>query len=312
MSSQPTSELGGDTVDDAFAALQARKSEQEQPEQEEAEEEEDQEELDTDSEPEEETAEEQPTDWDPEYDLGEIKATKSQILAWKAGEMKDADYRQKTTAAAEKTRQAEQVMQYAQNEIATRIQHLDVLTNAMQRELIGDQAKLEELIRTNPAEYVAQKYELDKKANLFQQALQQRQATEYHQQQLSQQSYAQYVAVEEQRLLERMPTWKDPAKAAAVQTEIAQSLTRDYGYTSEELEGIADHRALLVAHDAMLWRKHVSGQKQAQPKVPPAAVKSGNPNQSPVRHDLAKAAEKRLQRSGSIEDAMAVLQSRRK
>jgi hypothetical protein len=307
MSSQPTSELGGDTVDDAFAALQARKSDQEQPEQEEAEEEEEQEESYADSEPEEEQELAPPPK--AKIKVGEEELEVDELVA---GYMKDADYRRKTAEVAEAKRATQERDQQVAAERSHYANHLDVVLGSLQSQLIGDQQALAQLAQTNPAEWVAENAKFQQRYANYQQAVNERQRISQQQAYEEQQSYQRYVANEESRLLERMPSWKDPAKAAAVQTEIAQSLAKDYGYTAEELSSIADHRALLVAHDAMLWRKHVSGQKQAQSKVPPAAVKSGNPNQSPVRNDVVKSAEKRLRSSGSIEDAMAVMAASRR
>lgn len=307
MSSQPESELGGDTVDDAFEALQARKSEQEQPEQEEAEEEEYEEESETESQPEEE--EELAPPPKAKVKVGDEELEMDELVA---GYMKDADYRRKTAEVAEAKRATQEREQQIAAERSHYANHLDVVLGSLQSQLIGDQQALAQLAQTNPAEWVAENAKFQQRYANYQQAVNERQQIGQQQAYEQQQSYQRYVANEESRLLERMPSWKDPAKAAAVQTEIAQSLAKDYGYTSEELGSIADHRALLVAHDAMLWRKHVSGQKQAQPRVPPAAVKSGNPTQSPVRTDVVKSAEKRLQRSGSIEDAMAVLAASRR
>jgi hypothetical protein len=98
-------------------------------------------------EPEEEEAEseesdEESEDDDPEIDLGDIKVKKSEL---KAGYMKDADYRQKTAAAAEAKRHAESIAAQAQAEREYYANHLDVTLGRLQSQLIGSQQELAQL-----------------------------------------------------------------------------------------------------------------------------------------------------------------------
>lgn len=305
--SQPEAELDIDgSVESVFELMQQRKADaqsEDAPEDEAPEEIEQEEEAETEDEAE---AEQEAEPVKAKVKVGDEELDLDEVVA---GYMKDADYRQKTTQVAEQRRQVEQLQEYVSKELGNRVQNLDILTQAMHRELIGDQAQLEQLIRTDPAEYLVQKHRLDQKIGLFEQARQERQAIEYQQAQLEQQRQAEYLQAESQRMLERMPSWKDTAKADAEKREIAEALLSDYGYTADELQELYDHRALLIARDAVLWRKHVQGQKQAA-KAPPTPIKSGQSKPS-AKQVSAKDAFQRLSKTGSMDDAMAILRLQR-
>ena len=87
---------------------------------------------------------------------------------------------------------------------------------------------------------------------------------------------------EAERLLERIPEWKDPVSRAADWADI-RTVGREHGFTDAELklaeEGFADHRVL------SLLRAAAKGAKPAAPAKPAAKVavkpaKGGNPSEA--------------------------------
>lgn len=317
MSSQPERELTGQddqggtdtSIEAAAERLLAMESEQDEPEQQEPGEPESGEPAEPSEQP------EQPETPAPQRVKVKVQGEELELeleeLA--AGYMKGADYSRKTAEAAELRRKAEAEIARYQQELAPRVAQLDASLSLLHKELIGGQQELEQLIRTNPAEYLARKHQLDQKAALFQQALQQRQALDYQQQAEAEKARQARVAEEGKRLQEKLPTWRDASKAQAEQREIAEVLVRDYGYDPSEVAEVLDHRAVLLARDAMLYRKQIQTKAQ-QKATPPPAVKPGTPNPGPSVSDREKALQRELKRTGNPEIAaeLMLLRSKKK
>lgn len=69
------------------------------------------------------------------------------------------------------------------------------------------------------------------------------------------------------KLSEAIKDWS-PQKAAKL-LDVAQ---KDYGFSKEDMDGIDDHRVILVLNDAAAWREHQAQQKKAQATQKQAAV----------------------------------------
>ncbi|MFD0738239.1 hypothetical protein ACFQZQ_02910 [Lysobacter koreensis] len=125
---------------------------------------------------------------------------------------------------------------------------------------------------------------------------------------------SEYRKAERDKLHEKLPEWRDPAKAGAEQKLVAEYLL-EAGYSGEELKELFDHRALIVAREAALWRQHqaaVKSVKDKQTKSEPAkAVKPGHaqdkPSQQVSRVDDLR---KRAQRTGNQDDIAAYLMAK--
>lgn len=245
-------------------------------------------------------------DDDPEIDLGDLKLKKSEL---RAGYMKDADYRQKTAEAAEAKREARAIAERVQQERSHYADRLDVFLGEMQRELIGDQAALAELARTDPAEWVAQNAAVQQKAQRFQQAIQERQAIAGRQTAEQQAQQAEYVSKERDALFTKLPEWKDAKVRETEQTGIAQFLM-DNGYTAEDLAGLQDHRAMLLVR--MAWKAEVAEKARASAKTklaqkqPSQVIKPGaaKPAQTNTAYADALAKARRTGKSDDIERAL--------
>ena len=113
---------------------------------------------------------------------------------------------------------------------------------------------------------------------------------------------------EQQKLLNALPEWKDPAKAKDEASAVDGYLQKA-GFSEQERNGIADHRVIVVARKAMLYDQLMQQQAQATQRVeklPPRVEKPGNG----VRPgDGRTQALKRHAQSGSVESgAAAILQ----
>lgn len=102
------------------------------------------------------------------------------------------------------------------------------------------------------------------------------QAANYVQQQRAQQSTA-VLQQEAQALMRAIPEWADSKKAEAERDAIKADL-KSRGYTDRDIESLSDHKAVLLARDAMLYRQLKAGNSNTEKQVraAPKIVKPGS------------------------------------
>ena len=113
----------------------------------------------------------------------------------------------------------------------------------------------------------------ERHANLTNEA---NQAANYVQQQRAQQSQAS-LQQEAQALMRAIPEWSDSGKAEAERNAIKADL-KARGYTDRDIESLSDHKAVLLARDAMLYRQQQAGKTtvEKQVRAAPKIVKPGS------------------------------------
>jgi hypothetical protein len=262
------------------------------------------EQLDTDEDNDDAAPEVAAADDDPEFEVDHggqrLKLKKSELVA---GYMKDADYRKKTAEVAEAKRQSEAMVQAVAQERQQYVTRLDTLMQALQSELVDDQAALNELAKTDPAAYIARLQQANAKAQKYREAESARQALQEQQRQAEAKATADYAAAEHQKLIERLPSWRDAKRAGAEQKLIVEYLT-SIGYQPQELSELYDHRALLVAREAALYRASKTA-KQKVDKPTRTPVRPGASQRTHGREANVQKATDRLKRNPNSLDALA-------
>lgn len=319
MSSQPETELSGDEElngDTAVLEQLARKREQPAAEGAEAELEPEQEADEAEESEESEEGSEAPeVDDDPEIDLGEVKAKKSEILAWKQGEMKDADYRRKTAEVAEAKRQAQAQQEIVERERSHYANQLDVLIGQLQTELIGDQQYLAQLAVEDPIAWVRQNATMQKKIERFQQAVGERQVIEQRANEEADRKRSEWARTQIDALHEKLPEWRNEAVRTQELNEM-DAFLRKNGYGDGDMDAFLDHRVYMIARRAMQAEKREAARvtakdKQVKPQ-PPKALKPGPAqNETKASTDAYKDAVKRA-KSGREEDLLALMAAKRR
>ncbi len=103
-----------------------------------------------------------------------------------------------------------------------------------------------------------------------------------HQQILNQQEQQRHATLvsERQALLKAVPEWSDDAKAAKDKEAIMADL-KSRGYSDSDLQGLSDHKAVLLARDAWLYRQQQTANKVAEKQVraAPKIIKPGTSGQ---------------------------------
>lgn len=117
---------------------------------------------------------------------------------------------------------------------------------------------------------------------------------------------------EQKHLVERIPEWADAKVAQAEKTALHGYLTNEFGYTARELEGVTDHRLMVLARKAQKYDEMVGeGMNRVRAKTATARTLEPGAKRPPSRPSSAKRAAKaaadRLRQSGSIRDAVDIL-----
>lgn len=225
----------------------------------------------------------------------------------KNGYQRQADYTRKTTAVAEQARTVEAEIQKTQQERSQYIEKLNTYAQNLQT-VVQQQSAIDwsNLLNTDPVEYLKQKHLFDQR----QAALQQTQREQFDVQQRNEaeqaQNYQKHILTQRQLLEEQLPEWKDAKKAAKEIDQIRQYLI-DNGMDDKQINGISDHRAIVLTRKAMLFDKLLKDAPEVTKKVerlPAKVVKPGSTEGS--GNDARASAFRQLNKTGRLEDAAAV------
>jgi hypothetical protein len=118
------------------------------------------------------------------------------------------------------------------------------------------------------------------------------------QQQQSQHTAAS-LETERQALAKACPEWNSEAVATKEKQQIAADL-KARGYTDRDIQGLSDHKAVLLARDAMLYRQMKAANTTAEKQVrqAPKIVKPGSTSQTNQRTTIQKLHQE-VRRTGS-------------
>lgn len=215
----------------------------------------------------------------------------------KAGYMRQADYSRKT------------------QEVATRRRDLEALSARVNTsvEAIADflikqipEPPNPQLAMTNPNEFVQKKAMHDAAVQQVNALLSQAGDVKDVTNTLTAEQRKELLAEENAKLAERFPTTATNEGRQKF-FETAATAARELGYSDEEIQAVADSRMFTLAHYAALGLKAEQARGKAKAKVstaPPVAPQKRQQNRSNTRRN--QEAMKRLARTGSIEDAMAI------
>ena len=111
------------------------------------------------------------------------------------------------------------------------------------------------------------------------------------------------LAQEQEKLLEVLPDWRDPAKAQSGRQELVGWL-KSKGYTEEQIGGIADHRLIVALRNAKQF-EDLQSKKPAATQVK-SKMKTATPGSPPAARKPSTDRDRDLQqlkKSGKMDDA---------
>ena len=162
----------------------------------------------------------------------------------------------------------------------------------------------------DPGLYAARKNEIrdreDEFSQLVQNALSVTQQSQSTKNEELQRQYRDYLQNEGEKVLKAIPEWK------TIEADVVKYALDDLNFSNEEIGQMADSRLLRMMYNSMQFEKGKQGAKQKKVRKVPKVVKSGNRvDKGQVSLEAAQKARNRLKESGSMEDAVAILKSRR-
>jgi hypothetical protein len=216
------------------------------------------------------------------------------------GYQRTADYTRKTQQLAEERKAAEATKQQAE---VQRQQYEQAIAQALTlaQAFQPKEPNWDELYQNDPLEFVRQREAWrDRSEHLTRlQAEQQRLMQVRQQEQV--QGLQQHIGNEVQKLTEKLPEWRDEAKAKQEKSALVE-YGKSNGYSAEEMSKVYDHRAVLMMRKAMLYDQLMSKKSLVENKVrqAPKMVKPGN--STPPTSQLDESM-RRLRKSGKQDDA---------
>jgi hypothetical protein len=235
----------------------------------------------------------------------EIEVPASELVK---GYQRQQDYTQKTMALAEERKALTQEFEQARSE---RVQYLQGL-QALEQQLTALQPQrpdFDRLYAENPVEAARLEYEWRKYEDSMRTISAEKQKLSQLEEVAQAQQIAQMVEQNRERLLnERLPEWKDPNKAKRDRDAIRQTLVAE-GFTKEELDQLYDDRMVKIAWKAAQYDLMQQQRKAIKPtpQKGPAPMRSGSQNFAPRTVTEVTRAKQRLAKTGSIQDAAAVI-----
>ena len=206
-----------------------------------------------------------------------------------------------------------QKMGQAQNVLAQQSQQYMQALEALDKRLndkIGkvDQGELERLRTEDPMEYFAKRDELremeEERKMVQDSAMKERQA----QMSQMQAGHTELLKKEADALVKHIPEWTDPKKGGALRDKL-KGYASTQGYKQEEIDSIADHRALIILRKAMLFDeiKNADGGGKKTRNTPRVQRPRGSDSRGSVGSDKRNRQNKRLKQSGRVDDAASLI-----
>jgi hypothetical protein len=220
------------------------------------------------------------------------------------GYQRQADYTRKSQSLAEQRKAYESNLEAVQNERGQYAQALEVLSAQqgadLERFKSVDWATLKQ---DDPMEYMEKRLELQDAKDKI---LSVRAEQERVQQQAVDDSKTflqNKLQKEAETLTEKLPEYSDPSSNLRNQI---RDYTLGLGFSQEDVDGITDHRVVLVLHKAMLADKGSTAPSK-KTKTVPKVVKSGTPQTKAQKSRKAKQnVRERLAKTGHQRDAANV------
>lgn len=218
------------------------------------------------------------------------------------GYQRQSDYTKKSQSVAEMRKAYEANLQSVQQE---RDQYQQVLANMENYQNLElkkyqelDWASLKE---DDPVEYMEKRIEFQDAKDKVNQVRQEQMAVQQKTQQEVYQNIQHKVQEEAELLATALPEYSDPS--SNLKNEL-RDFAINMGFSEQDVNGITDHKVVLVLHKAMLQERANSSTSSKVKKGPAKVIKAGVPvtKKQRVARDV-QAKRDRLRKTGNVKDA---------
>lgn len=225
------------------------------------------------------------------------------------GYSREADYTRKTMKHAEEAKAFE--IQKAQQ-----LEAFKQVLGTLQAELdavVVNESKVdwEKLRQENPAEFVRWKEYFRDMKDKREAVQRERDTVARAEAEKSQRQFMETLKAEAEQLAKKLPVFADPEKGAKARADLRGYLLNN-GYQAQDIDMLADHKAVTIAYKAMLYDKLQSSKPQVEKRVVslPKVQKPGAAlDADALSVQKRTALEQKLRKSGRIEDAAAIFMS---
>jgi len=172
------------------------------------------------------------------------------------------------------------------------------------------QVDMERLYQEDPAEFVKQKAEQDRRKELQAAAQQEQDRIRQEKQQESEKVYSQYLDNERKLLAEKLPIYGDKDKGP----EFVKNLTnyaKSIGYADQEIAMLVDHRAVMMLANAYRYDKLKKANLKNKKVTKVSKVVSSSSPKVQDDNDVVKRMNSKkatLKKTGNIKDAVSILE----
>ena len=165
-----------------------------------------------------------------------------------------------------------------------------------------------ELFDQDPIGYMEAKLTYDEAKAAHDQQLVQLRGMQQQQAQQQQAARQAHLAQQAEVLKQYIPEIVDPEKGEKLKAGIIDTGVH-YGFTPEEMAGVTDARYVRALNDARKYRQLVANKQKSQSKADGVrpVVKAGAKKRSDGQAATRKKAQQRLQKTGSIDDALSLM-----
>ena len=233
------------------------------------------------------------------------------------GYSRQSDYTKKTQDLAAKRKEAEDVHKQMSLQVeylqAERQEYINALSQVVQNSMVGLQdyqnIDWETLRQEDPITYVTKKEEEREAKERVQQMIGQQQAAQAQEESHQKARFVEHKQEETRKLVDALPAWSDPTKRAKLSSELREYAVSQ-GFTENDIKGLVDHRQVVTLYKASKYDKlQGSDIKQKKTKNKPKVIRSGTlKTKSETSKEKRKVQMKRLQQTGHVDDAAALLE----
>lgn len=228
-----------------------------------------------------------------------VNGEKVALSDLKAGYMRQADYSRKTNEVANARKGLEAMTARVTNTV-------NAVADYLARQI--PEAPDPSLAMTNPGEFVQRKAMHEAAVAQVNALLSQAGEAKTVANQLTDQQRTDLIQSEFAKLSETFPTVAAPEGRKKFFDD-ASAAAKELGYSEDEIKTVVDHRMFKLAHYAMIGLRAEQAKAKAAKKVenvPPVAPQKRQQGTNASQTARNREAMKRLTRSGSIADAMAI------
>ncbi len=243
----------------------------------------------------------------------EVEVTLDEL---RKGYSRQQDYTQKTEKLSQDRRTVEQL----KNDLTRQSEEAKIKRDQYEKQLqvLSEQIKasenkvdLDKLYEEDPAEYVKQKAEQDRRKEALELAQKEQEKLQAERQEEYNKTYATYLEQQRELLAKKLPIYADKEKGAEFVKNLTHFAKDSLGYSDQEIAQLVDHRAVLMLANAYRYDKLKKANLNKKKVTKVSKVVSSSSPKVQDDSDVVKRMQSKkatLKKTGKVNDAVSVLQ----